>query len=63
MSDYHHPDPPRKEIYTYTAPWSVYAMAWSRRYVIKTKKKQIILITQRDFSFFLTIRGEHNRWE
>jgi hypothetical protein len=24
---------PRKEIYTYTAPWTVFAMAWSRRYV------------------------------
>jgi hypothetical protein len=22
---------PRKEIYTYTAPWTVYATAWSRR--------------------------------
>jgi hypothetical protein len=25
---------PRKEIYTYTAPWTVFAMAWSRRCVI-----------------------------
>ena len=25
--------PPRKEIYTYQAPWTVFAMAWSRRYV------------------------------
>jgi hypothetical protein len=24
---------PRKEIYTYQAPWTVFAMAWSRRYV------------------------------
>ena len=23
---------PRKEIYTYAAPWTVFAMAWSRRY-------------------------------
>ena len=23
----------RKEIYTYTAPWSVFAMAWSHRSV------------------------------
>ena len=22
---------PRKEIYTYTAPWTVFAMAWSNR--------------------------------
>ena len=26
--------PPRKEIYTYAAPWTIYAMAWSRRYVV-----------------------------
>lgn len=25
------PNVPRKEIYTYQAPWTVYAMAWSRR--------------------------------
>jgi hypothetical protein len=25
---------PRKEIYTYTAPWTVFATAWSRRYVL-----------------------------
>ena len=26
--------PPRKEIYTYNAPWTVFAVAWSRRFVI-----------------------------
>jgi hypothetical protein len=26
-------DTPRKEIYTYQAPWVVYSMAWSRKYV------------------------------
>jgi len=26
-------DGQRKEIYTYQAPWTVYAMAWSHRYV------------------------------
>jgi hypothetical protein len=32
------PPPPtntRKEIYTYTAPWTVFSMAWSRRYVLE----------------------------
>lgn len=24
---------PRKEIYTYQAPWTVFSMAWSRKYV------------------------------
>lgn len=26
--------PPRKEIYTYNAPWTVFAVAWSRRFVM-----------------------------
>jgi hypothetical protein len=24
---------PRKEIYTYKAPWTVFALSWSHRYV------------------------------
>lgn len=28
-------DSSRKEIYTYEAPWPVYAMAWSQRYVLE----------------------------
>jgi len=27
------PQPQRKEIYTYKAPWTVFSLAWSNRYV------------------------------
>lgn len=31
MSDDNNNNTPRKEIYTYQAPWTVFAMAWSRK--------------------------------
>jgi len=34
MADMNEVAAPRKEIYTYAAPWTVFAMAWSRRYVL-----------------------------
>jgi hypothetical protein len=41
MSDGNGGDTPRKEIYTYQAPWVVFSLAWSRKYVMNVEDDRI----------------------